>query len=148
MISTNNLICQIGDVLDITEDYLIHSCNHWLYCINTLICKNRYIFSPLEISEIVKICNNHKTPIVPFGTGTSLEGSAVGIKNGITISLENMNKIISTNVQDFDCRVEAFVTREQLIELVSVQNHRVSFVCGIQSSTVLVVPGIRIYHSC
>ena len=69
-----------------------------------------------EISEIVKICNNHKTPIVPFGTGTSLEGSAVGIKNGITISLENMNKIISTNVQDFDCRVEAFVTREQLNE--------------------------------
>ena len=69
-----------------------------------------------EISEIVKICNSHKTPIVPFGTGTSLEGSAVGIKNGITISLENMNKIISTNVQDFDCRVEAFVTREQLNE--------------------------------
>ena len=58
-----------------------------------------------EVSAIVKICNNHKTPIVPFGTGTSLEGSAVGIKNGITISLEKMNKILNVNEEDFDCRV-------------------------------------------
>ena len=69
-----------------------------------------------EVSAIVKICNNHKTPIVPFGTGTSLEGSAVGIKNGVTISLEKMNKILSVNEEDFDCRVQAYVTREQLNE--------------------------------
>ena len=69
-----------------------------------------------EVSTIVKICNNHKTPIVPFGTGTSLEGSAVGIKNGVTISLEKMNKILSVNEEDFDCRVQAYVTREQLNE--------------------------------
>ncbi len=69
-----------------------------------------------EVSSIVKICNNHKTPIVPFGTGTSLEGSAVGIKNGVTISLEKMNKILSVNEEDFDCRVQAYVTREQLNE--------------------------------
>ncbi len=69
-----------------------------------------------EVSAIVKICNNHKTPIVPFGTGTSLEGSAVGIKNGVTVSLEKMNKILDVNEEDFDCRVQAFVTREQLNE--------------------------------
>ncbi len=67
-----------------------------------------------EISAIVRICNNHKTPIVPFGTGTSLEGSALGIRNGITISLEKMNKILTVNEEDFDCRVQTFVTREQL----------------------------------
>ena len=69
-----------------------------------------------EVADIVKICNNHKTPIVPFGTGTSLEGSALGIKNGITISLEKMNGILSVNEEDFDCRVQSFVTREQLNE--------------------------------
>ncbi len=69
-----------------------------------------------EISSIVKLCNKYKTPIVPFGTGTSLEGSALGIKNGISISLEKMNRILETNVEDFDCRVESFVTREQLNE--------------------------------
>ena len=67
-----------------------------------------------EVSKILKLCNEHKIPVVPFGTGTSLEGNVVGNENGITISLEKMNKVLSVNVEDFDCRVQACVTREQL----------------------------------
>ena len=67
-----------------------------------------------EVSKILSICNDHKVPVVPFGTGTSLEGNVVGNENGITISLEKMNKVLSVNVEDFDCRVQACVTREQL----------------------------------
>ena len=67
-----------------------------------------------EVSKILSICNDHKIPVVPFGTGTSLEGNVVGNENGITISLEKMNKVLSVNVEDFDCRVQACVTREQL----------------------------------
>ena len=69
-----------------------------------------------EVSTILKLCNDRKIPLVPFGTGTSLEGNVVGIEEGITISLEKMNKILSVNVEDFDCRVQANVTREQLNE--------------------------------
>ena len=69
-----------------------------------------------EISAIVKICNKYNKPIIPFGTGTSLEGNVVGNLNGITMSLEKMNKIISVNDEDFDCRVQAYVTRKQLNE--------------------------------
>ena len=69
-----------------------------------------------EISSIVKICNKHSIPIVPFGTGTSLEGHVLGNDKGITISLEKLNKILTVNNEDFDCRVEAFVTRKQLNE--------------------------------
>ena len=69
-----------------------------------------------EVSKILKLCNEHKIPVVPFGTGTSLEGNVVGNENGITICLEKMNKILSVNVEDFDCRVQACVTREQLNE--------------------------------
>ena len=67
-----------------------------------------------EVSKILKLCNEHKVPVVPFGTGTSLEGNVVGNDKGITISLEKMNKILTVNTQDFDCRVQACVTREQL----------------------------------
>jgi D-lactate dehydrogenase (cytochrome) len=67
-----------------------------------------------EVSKILKLCNENKIPVVPFGTGTSLEGNVVGNDKGITISLEKMNKILSVNVEDFDCRVQACVTREQL----------------------------------
>ena len=68
----------------------------------------------VEVSKILKLCNEHKVPVVPFGTGTSLEGNVVGNENGITISLEKMNKVLSVNVEDFDCRVQACVTKEQL----------------------------------
>ena len=69
-----------------------------------------------EVSKILKLCNEYKTPVVPFGTGTSLEGHVVGNKDGITISLEKMNKVLSVNASDFDCRVQANVTREELNE--------------------------------
>ena len=69
-----------------------------------------------EVSKILKLCNEHKVPVVPFGTGTSLEGHAVGNENGITISLEKMNKVLNVNAADFDCRVQANVTRKQLNE--------------------------------
>jgi D-lactate dehydrogenase (cytochrome) len=69
-----------------------------------------------EVSKILKLCNEHKVPVVPFGTGTSLEGHVVGNENGITISLEKMNKVLSVNGNDFDCRVQANVTRKQLNE--------------------------------
>jgi D-lactate dehydrogenase (cytochrome) len=69
-----------------------------------------------EVSKILKLCNEHKVPVVPFGTGTSLEGHVVGNENGITISLEKMNKVLNVNGNDFDCRVQANVTRKQLNE--------------------------------
>ena len=55
-----------------------------------------------EVSQVLKLCNDNKIPVVPFGTGTSLEGHAVGNSNGITISLEKMNKILSVNAADLD----------------------------------------------
>ena len=67
-----------------------------------------------EVSKVVRLCNENKIPVVPFGTGTSLEGNVVGNEKGITICLEKMNKILSVNVEDFDCRVQACVTKEQL----------------------------------
>ncbi|MFL2543245.1 MAG: FAD-binding oxidoreductase [Alphaproteobacteria bacterium] len=69
-----------------------------------------------ELSKILKLCNAHGTPVVPYGTGTSLEGHAVANAEGITISLEKFDKILKVNANDFDCRVQANVSREQLNE--------------------------------
>jgi len=69
-----------------------------------------------ELSKILKLCNAHGTPVVPYGTGTSLEGHAVANADGITISLEKFDKILKVNANDFDCRVQANVSREQLNE--------------------------------
>ena len=69
-----------------------------------------------ELSKILRICNEFKVPVTAYGTGTSLEGHVVGNDEGFTISMENFNKVISINESDFDCRVQANVSREQLNE--------------------------------
>ncbi len=69
-----------------------------------------------EVSEIVKLCARHKVPIIPFGTGTGLEGNVVAFWGGVCIDLSRMNRILQTSIGDFDATVEAGVTHEQLNE--------------------------------
>ena len=67
-----------------------------------------------EVSQIVKICSRYSMPIVPFGTGTGVEGAVVAIHGGICVDLTHMNKILQVNQNDMDATVQAGVTRNQL----------------------------------
>ena len=67
-----------------------------------------------EVADIVQICAAHKVPIIPFGTGTSLEGHVNAPAGGISVDLSQMNSILAVNAEDLDCVVQPGVTREQL----------------------------------
>jgi len=67
-----------------------------------------------EVAAIVEACARYKVPVIPFGTGTSLEGHVAALYGGICIDLSSMNRILRVNAEDLDVTVEAGVTRKQL----------------------------------
>lgn len=70
--------------------------------------------SVAEVSEIVKTCAAHGVPVIPYGTGTSLEGHVNAPAGGISVDVREMNQILAVNDQDLDCVVQPGVTREDL----------------------------------
>ncbi len=70
--------------------------------------------STAEVAAIVKACARRQVPVIPFGSGTSLEGHVAALYGGVCIDLGRMDRIIAVNTEDMDATVEAGVTRQRL----------------------------------
>ena len=70
--------------------------------------------SSAEVQDVVRRCAAHRVPMIPFGTGTSLEAQLNAPVGGISIDLSRMNAILAVRPQDLDCTIEPGVTRTQL----------------------------------
>ena len=72
--------------------------------------------STADVQQIVRICAKHGAPVIPFGTGTSLEGQVNAPFGGVCIDVKDMNRVLAVHAEDLDCVVEPGVTRKQLNE--------------------------------
>jgi D-lactate dehydrogenase (cytochrome) len=69
-----------------------------------------------DVASIVQLCAAARVPIIPFGTGTSLEGQINAPRGGLSLDLSRMNAILAVHAEDLTCTVQAGVTRKQLNE--------------------------------
>jgi D-lactate dehydrogenase (cytochrome) len=54
-----------------------------------------------EVASVVKLCNEHRVPLVAYGAGSSLEGHILPIQGGICLDLSQMNTILEIASDDF-----------------------------------------------
>lgn len=69
-----------------------------------------------DVQDVVRVCARHRVPVIPYGTGTSLEGHVNAPFGGVSIDFRDMNKVLKVHADDLDCVIEPGVTRKQLNE--------------------------------
>jgi glycolate oxidase len=68
----------------------------------------------LEVSAVMKICNQHKIPVTPRGAGTGLAGGALPHFGGVLISMERFNNIVQIDERNLQVTVQPGVITEVL----------------------------------
>jgi glycolate oxidase len=69
-----------------------------------------------QISEVVRLANRHKIPVVPRAGGTGLTDGAVPLKRGIVVDVKLMNKILEIDLDDRTVTVQPGINMLKLNE--------------------------------
>jgi len=69
-----------------------------------------------QVSQIMKVANEHKIPVTPRGAGSGLSGGAIPVCGGIIVSLEKMNKILEIDTENMMVTLEPGVITNEVNE--------------------------------
>ena len=67
-----------------------------------------------DVQDAIRLCAQHRVPLIPYGVGSSVEGQILAIHGGLTLDLSQMNRILEIHTEDMTVTVQPGVTREQL----------------------------------
>lgn len=67
-----------------------------------------------DVSAVLRLANELRVPVIPFGAGTGVMGGTVPSLGGIVLDLQRMNKVLAINPTDMTAEVEAGVVLEDL----------------------------------
>ncbi|KAI9380315.1 hypothetical protein POPTR_016G064800v4 [Populus trichocarpa] len=99
-------ICQDNMSMDYDERYFHGKPQHSFHKAVNIPDVVVFPRSEEEVSNIVKSCDKHKVPIVPYGGATSIEGHTLSPHGGICIDMSLMQNVKALHVEDMDVVVE------------------------------------------
>ena len=67
-----------------------------------------------DVSAVLRLADAHAVPVIPYGTGSSLEGHLLAVQGGVSVDVSRMTAIVQLHPEDLTVTVQAGVTREQL----------------------------------
>ncbi len=62
--------------------------------------------STQDVADAVRICAQHRTPVIPFGVGSSLEGHLLAVQGGVSLDVSRMNKVLAIHAEDLTVTVQ------------------------------------------
>jgi len=71
-----------------------------------------------EVSEILKICNKYKVPIVPRGSGTNLCAGTCPTEGGVVLLFKHMNNIMEIDEENLTITVQPGVVTLDMIHAI------------------------------
>ena len=72
--------------------------------------------STRQVAEVVKLCQQHGTPVIARGAGTSLAGGCLPLTGGVVVMLSRMNKVLEIDLRNRMAVVEAGVPNLRLTQ--------------------------------
>lgn len=67
-----------------------------------------------QVSQILKVANQYRIPVVPYGGGSGSQGGALPIFGGIILDLKKMNRIIEINPEAMTFTAECGIIQQTL----------------------------------
>ncbi|HHI93101.1 MAG TPA: FAD-binding protein [Gammaproteobacteria bacterium] len=75
-----------------------------------------------QVQRVLRICSEHKVPVVARGAGTGLSGGALPLADGVLLSLAKFNRILGIDLQNRCARVQPGVRNLAISEAVAAHN--------------------------
>ena len=70
----------------------------------------------MEVSRLLKYCNEQKIPVTAIGAQTGLSGGALCVRKGVGLSMERFNKILKIDIENGQVHTEPAVITQVLQE--------------------------------
>lgn len=67
-----------------------------------------------QVADVLRLANERRIPVTPWGVGTSLEGNPIPVCGGILMTFERMTQIIEVHADDFQVTVQPGIGHKDL----------------------------------